>query len=82
MPRRGKRAEKVKSFTVEQRADKAVAILQELAFPKPNPDSNDIFEQHGSCLECGAHPHARKLALQTLFELGEISKKQLEENSY
>jgi hypothetical protein len=82
MPRRGKKAERAKSFTVEQRADKAVAILRELAFPKPNLDSNDMFEQMGSCMECGAHPHARRLALQTLFELGEISKQQLEENSY
>jgi hypothetical protein len=79
MPRRGKRAEKARSFTVEQRAEKALAALRELAFPKPDPNSRDMFEREGRCMECGAHPNSRKLAAQVLFELGEISKQQLED---
>ena len=77
MPRRGKQAEKAKSFTPEQRVGKMLNVLRELAFPPSNP-----LRREGPCMECGAHPDSRELALQALYELGEISKQQLEDEQY
>jgi hypothetical protein len=79
MPRRGKRAERAKAFTDEQKLAKALLVLHDVAFPQPDPGSNDPLERNGHCFECGSHPDSRKMAGRLLYELGVITKERLEE---